>query len=274
MDPNRPFCGIPSDPTHFHAEMGRVPDIHGPLSPPFSQYIPQWEKCGKHNCGNHHYQAAYLAPPLPDFAQPFTEHVRNCTTCNLPKNVVELHFLDCGHTFCRDCLNQMATRTHESIKAKKAKLDELIGNAFALEKAAEHAASAVAAGALEDMADAMTAEVFDMANLSCCRETIPLGSFLYCMDPAVALQCWLDIDHLNTPRECHNICGWPDCGAFVSDKCGFYPRGKGPVVLHCPSCRGNGQLIKRADPVAGPGRGHVWIPTSQPLKRNYTSGLL
>ncbi|OIW28814.1 hypothetical protein CONLIGDRAFT_633021 [Coniochaeta ligniaria NRRL 30616] len=267
MNPNRPVQGQWNDPTHNHSHFGRASSTDAPSSPPqFSRHMPQWQRCGQHNCGNHHCPGHCFAQ-----GQLVLGMNQHCLGCSQPKNVASLHFLPCNHALCRDCLNKMAIRIHETIQSKKAQVDNALANANLRRKMSERADSAQLAGLMAEEEGDIFADALTLAGYTCCGQPMRLGGYLYCMDPGVALIFWQDYEYMLTPQENQNHCGWPDCKAFVPNKCGFIDTtGIGPKILHCPTCNGNSQLICH-DRSSGESRGrcNVWIPTGHPMGRSY-----
>jgi hypothetical protein len=126
MNPNRPVQA-----TH-HGHLGRAPSYDAPAAPPFSRHIPEWNRCGRHNCNTYHYtdqRCAHWQLVL-GVDQPVNMHVWHCYGCSTPHNMVSLHFLPCNHALCRDCLNNIATTIQETIQRNKAQIDNTLANAF------------------------------------------------------------------------------------------------------------------------------------------------
>ncbi|KAH8911284.1 hypothetical protein BR93DRAFT_325777 [Coniochaeta sp. PMI_546] len=270
MDPNRPFQfqARGNRPTHHHSRFGRAPSTDAVPDPPASTYIPEWKRCGKHNCGNHHYTD--LLPLRLD--QPVSKHTLHCYGCNQSQILVSLHILPCYHALCRDCLNRMAIRIHETLQTKKAQVDNALANAFLRREIGMLTENAQFAAQMAEEEGTLFRDAGTMAGYTCCGQPMRLASFLYCMDPGVALIFWQDFEYMLAPQDRRNHCGWPDCRAFVPNRCGFTDTTEfGPDILHCPTCKGNGQLIYQADSDGElPGKCNVWIPAGQPMGKSYT----
>lgn len=239
MDPNACFQAA-----HHHNHLGRAPSSDAPATPPFSRYIPEWNRCGRHNCDGHHYAEHHAAhgPPVLGLGQPVTLHQWHCYGCGRPHNTVSLHFLPCNHALCRDCLNQMAVKIYDTLRRHKAQIDSTLANAFVRGKIAAQTGDPQLSALMAEEEGAIFADAWAQAGFTCCGRPMRLGRFLYCMDAEVATRFWCAQEYMQTPPEKKNHCGWADCGAFVPNKCGFVDgTGYGAEMLHCPTCRGNGQ---------------------------------
>ncbi|KAJ9139334.1 hypothetical protein NKR19_g7442 [Coniochaeta hoffmannii] len=267
MDPNSPL-------NHHHSLLGRAPPYDAPITSPFSEYIPEWERCGKHNCNTHHHMAKAPGRLVLGLDQPVVLHMWHCYGCTRPYNTVSLHFLPCSHAVCRDCLDKAATHAHNTIQRNKNQVDDILSNAFLRrEMAAEVDDPDVAAQLAEDEGTIFAA-AYALAGFTCCGQDMRLTRFLYCMDGQVAMRFWCDYEYMLTPPEKRNYCGWPDCRAFVPGKCGFIDKSGLPTMLHCPECRGNLLLIEDEDtsPESRQGMGdNVWMPIGEPFPRQYDS---
>lgn len=257
---------------HHHSRLGRAPSYDAPATPPASRFIPEWNRCGRHNCNTHHYTDLHPAhgPLVLGLDQPVSLHRRHCHGCNRRYNTVSLHFLPCHHALCRDCLNQTAAMICTTLQRDKAQIDNTLANGFLRgQMGAQTNDAQLAALMAEEEAD-LFADACARAGFTCCGQPMRLWRFLYCLDAEVATRFWCAQEYMVTRLDKQNHCGWADCGAFVPNKCGFVGlTGYAPEILHCPICRGNGELIYRAEvsPNSETGRCNVWKSTRQPFPR-------
>ena len=255
MDPNGPFQGYSQDTRHYHTEFGRASDSDAPARPP-ADTIPQWETCGKGNCGNHHRPAARFA-----LGRPMNLHALHCHGCGQPHNIVSLHILPCDHALCRGCLNRAANRLSENIRSGR--VDAALTDITLRQEFGEHSASASQAGEIEDEMDDTYMEAWAVAGFTCCGQVMHMEEFMYCLDPEVAMTFWLDHDYVISviqKREMH-FCGWPDCRALVPQYCIFVDLLRyGFEILHCPRCKGNSQFVYNRELDK-----NVWIPSNVAL---------
>jgi hypothetical protein len=249
MDPNRPVQTLPddqdidpNDPTHWHADYGKAPDVDAPLVPRATEDLPDFPSCGRYNCGNHHH-----GPQSPPFGLAanldLTKQVWRCSRCAQQGNIVTMHPLPCGHAICRACLNKAAAEIDRLMQTRRVEVDTLIANAEFLTEVSAQTAEGELTALVEDTAEGFYHRAQELVGLTCCNQIMHIERYLYCLDPEVAVSLFLNLEFLWTERKDRMFCVWPDCGAPISVHC-YYVNRRDRIELermHCLVCRGNGR---------------------------------
>lgn len=257
MDPNRPARGLPgdvaehpNDPTHWHATYGRAPSLDASHKPPADGELPDWNSCGKSNCGNHHYPLRDLPLRLgPEVG--VSKCIWHCSRCVRPFSLVTLHRLPCSHTLCRDCLGAAAAAVPPAMVAHREEIDELVAQAELLLEFSAQSADVRLAQVAEQRGDDLYLQAQELMGMTCCGRAMTLERFLYCMDPEVAIGCYLAVEQLWTLMDEREYCAWRDCRAYVSVHCAYRCEEDAvePERMHCLKCSGNSR-----------GHGDRWQP--------------
>ncbi|CAK7213060.1 Dihydroorotate dehydrogenase (quinone), mitochondrial [Sporothrix bragantina] len=194
--------------------------------------VPNMERCGRHNCGNHGGTAAKRKIRV------------TCRDCRSPGPVGEMHCLPCGHVLCRRCLKEVVwaidanlhtTRTWDAIQ-------QYMSTAFFDETIFKPAPKASTKSNKKTERSAMD-RALDTAGMTCCDRLMRLDRHMACLDAETAAAYWLVHEVLRHPLEFStNRCGWPDCGQLLAPTC-FFERDH-MQVYYCVRCGGNSVFIR------------------------------